>query len=100
MLRHRYHSAVSDVLTSVQRTEESLRRLKNLRERSGTANTGGNASSSGVSDDDKIRMQLYVDISAWSDGIERLGIDRNAIEKLNEIIQLVDGFTKAKILDK
>lgn len=90
---------MSDVLTSVQRTEESLRRLKNLRERSGTANTG-NASSSGVSDDDKIRMQLYVDISAWSDGIGKLGIDRNAIEKLNELIQLVDGFTKAKILDK
>lgn len=88
---------MNEVLTSVQKTEESLRRLKNLR--TGTTNPGS-TSTSGMSDDDKIRLQLHVDITAWSNGIEKLGIDRKSIDKLNDLIQLVDGFTKAKIQEK
>lgn len=48
--------AVSDVLTSVQKTEESLRRLRKDRAAS---------TSVGVSDDDKIRMQLIIDVDAF-----------------------------------
>lgn len=96
---YRYFSAVNDVLTSVQKTEESLRRLKNLRERSGTANPG-NIPSSGMSDDDKIRLQLYVDITSWCEGIEKLGINRKSIDKLDELVQLVDGFSKIKSFEK
>lgn len=91
--------AVNDVLTSVQKTEESLRRLKNLREKSGSSNAG-NSSTSGMSDDDKIRLQLHVDVVSWCGGIEKMGINRQAINKLNELIQLVEGFTKIKILEK
>lgn len=50
-----------DVLTSVQKTEESLRRLKKIRDRSvvsgSTPDRGG--------DDDKIRMQLYYDANYY-----------------------------------
>lgn len=95
----RYFSAVSDVLTSVQKTEESLRRLKNLRERSGSAQHG-NASASGMSDDDKIRLQLHVDICAWCDEIEKLGVNRKSVDKLTELIQLVEESTKIKVTDK
>lgn len=91
---------MSDVLTSVQRTEESLRRLKNLREKSGSAQQGSNTSSSGMSDDDKIRLQLHVDICAWCDEIEKLQIDRKLVEKLPELIQLVEESTKIKVADK
>lgn len=90
---------MSDVLTSVQKTEESLRRLKNLRERSGSAQQGS-ASASGMSDDDKIRLQLHVDICAWCDEIEKLGLNRKSVDKLTELIQLVEESTKIKVTDK
>ena len=53
---HRYLVAVSDVLTSVQKTEESLKRLR--KDRTTTTSTG-------ISDDDKIRMQLVIDVDAF-----------------------------------
>lgn len=94
----RYFATVSDVLTNLKKTEESLRRLKNLREKSGSAQQGSSAT--GMSDDDKIRLQLHVDICAWCDEIEKLGVDRKSVDKLTELIQLVEESTKIKITDK
>lgn len=89
------------MLTSVQKTEESLRRLKNLREKSGSTNQGNVSASGGMSDDDKIRLQLHVDICSWCNEIEKnLGLNRNAIDKLNQLIQLVEDSTKIKIAEK
>lgn len=87
------------MLTSVQKTEESLRRLKNLREKSGSAQPGS-STAPGMSDDDKIRLQLHVDICAWCDEIEKLGVDRNTVDKLNELIHLVEESTKVKVAEK
>ena len=52
----RYFSTTNDVLTSVKKMEESLKRLKR-----------GKASQSvgGMSDDDKIRLQLYLDVQEY-----------------------------------
>jgi len=47
---------VSDVLTSVQKTEESLKRLRKDRVTSVL---------NGINDDDKIRMQLVIDVDAY-----------------------------------
>lgn len=99
MFSFRYYTAVSDVLTSVQKTEESLRRLKNLREKTGSAQQG-NVTVTGMSDDDKIRLQLHVDICAWCDEIEKLGVDRSAVDKLPDLIRLVEETTKIKIAEK
>jgi len=54
---------VTDVLTSVQKTEESLRRLKKIRDKS----TGILPSEpQGTSDDEKIRIQLKVDVDGYT----------------------------------
>lgn len=54
---------VMDVLTSVQKTEESLRRLKKIRDKS----TGILPSEpQGTSDDEKIRIQLKVDVDGYT----------------------------------
>lgn len=55
-------ASVTDVLTSVQITEESLRRLKQIRDKS-----MGSLSSEvqGISDNEKIRIQLQVDVQAY-----------------------------------
>lgn len=55
----RYYETVSDVLNSVRKMEESLKRLKQARKTT-VANPVG--ASSGMSDDDKIRLQLALDV--------------------------------------
>lgn len=93
----RYFAAVTDVLTSVKKTEESLRRLKNLREKSSNNNPNQSSSGSGgMSDDDKIRLQLHVDIITWTNEIEKMHVDRNSVDKLNELNELVESCTRIK----
>lgn len=59
---------VTDVLTSVQKTEESLRRLKKIRDKS----TGILPSESqGTSDDEKIRIQLKVDVDGYANMVKK-----------------------------
>ncbi|XP_062561068.1 conserved oligomeric Golgi complex subunit 2 [Armigeres subalbatus] len=95
-----YYQAVDEVLTSVQKTEESLRRLKNLRDRN--ANSGPITTTTGtdrttMSDDDKIRLQLQVDVIHYVQEIESIGLARGEIEKLDELTQLVEEATKIRI---
>lgn len=92
---YRYFSAVFDVLTSVQKTEESLRRLKNLREKS-TLNTSA-SDRHGLTDDDKIRLQLQVDIIYWATEIDKTGVALSDVEKLDDLKALVEESTKIKI---
>lgn len=94
-LNVQYYSAVVDVLTSVQKTEESLRRLKNLREKS-SLNTSA-SDRQGLSDDDKIRLQLQVDIIHWATEIDKIGVAIGDVEKLDELRALVEESTKIRI---
>ena len=55
----RYYNLTYEVLSSVHKMEESLRRLKKARDR---GLQSGNDSSAGLSDDDKIRMQICLDV--------------------------------------
>lgn len=55
----RYFETVSDVLSSVRKMEESLKRLKQARR---SPATNPVSSSGGMSDDDKIRLQLALDV--------------------------------------
>lgn len=55
----RYYETVSDVLNSVKKMEESLKRLKQARKTTPTNPVGP---SGGMSDDDKIRLQLALDV--------------------------------------
>lgn len=56
----RYYETVSDVLQSVRKVEESLKRLKQAR-KSTPAHAAGPGG--GMSDDDKIRLQLALDVA-------------------------------------
>nr|CAH0108522.1 unnamed protein product [Daphnia galeata] len=83
-LRHvsdipRYLAAVSDVLTSVQKTEESLKRLRKDR------NTSASIATVGMSDDDKIRIQLVIDVDSFVEEARSL-----ASEPLPELQVLLD----------
>lgn len=55
----RYHETISDVLSSVKKMEESLKRLKQARK---TATSNPTGPGSGPTDDSKIRLQLALDV--------------------------------------
>ena len=59
----RYYTVTSEVLTSVKKMEDSLKRLKKVR---GTDKGQG---STGMSDDDKIRQQLILDINSFGEQV-------------------------------
>ena len=103
MFLFRYYSAVDDVLTSVQKTEESLKRLKNLRDntmnKTATSNNNQQSATSGntvITDDDKIRLQLNIDINKWLNEIELMHLDKNKIMKLNDLLMLIDNSINKK----
>uniref|UniRef100_A0A182NSR2 Conserved oligomeric Golgi complex subunit 2 n=1 Tax=Anopheles dirus TaxID=7168 RepID=A0A182NSR2_9DIPT len=95
-----YYQVIDEVLTSVQKTEESLRRLKNLRDRSTTAAPPSAVSSSdrtAPSDDDKIRLQLQADVMHFVRYVEeQASVQRQDVEKLAELVQLVDDAIKGR----
>uniref|UniRef100_A0A336KZD7 Conserved oligomeric Golgi complex subunit 2 n=1 Tax=Culicoides sonorensis TaxID=179676 RepID=A0A336KZD7_CULSO len=96
-LTDQYYNAITEVLTSVQKTEESLRRLKNLREKGGSGTAA--ATRQGMSDDDKIRLQLQVDVIYWTNEIETFGITKSQVKKLVELIKFVEDATKIHVAD-
>lgn len=86
-----YFNVVSDVLTSVQKTEESLRRLRNLKS---ATPSNASASTNAVSDDDKIRLQLRVDVAAWTLELSKLNFQPTQIDKLVELSNIVEDSIK------
>uniref|UniRef100_A0A146M5C5 Conserved oligomeric Golgi complex subunit 2 n=1 Tax=Lygus hesperus TaxID=30085 RepID=A0A146M5C5_LYGHE len=81
-----YYSSVDDVLNSVKKTEESLRRLKKARDKSSNVVTTNDQR---VGDDNKIRQQLLVDVHAYLAGVESFGLKKGSVEQLAELLLLV-----------
>ncbi|XP_045502759.1 conserved oligomeric Golgi complex subunit 2 [Colias croceus] len=85
-----YCKYVEDVLTSVQKTEESLRRLKQIRE----VTSQQNNETTGVTDGDKIRLQLNVDVVHYTKLAESLHINVNKVHKLTDLKSMVNEAVK------
>ncbi|KAF4521789.1 hypothetical protein B566_EDAN012294 [Ephemera danica] len=83
-----YLTAVKDLLTSVQKTEDSLRRLKQIRDKS-SANSQLASGGSAVSDDDKIRLQVLQDCQEFRAQVEALGVNPATIPALCELCDFV-----------
>ena len=78
----RYGEKVSQVLTSVQKMEESLRKLKKSR-------AGAAAAPAGGTDDDKIRRQLALDVTELGTQLGRLGLAADRLEEYSALVALV-----------
>lgn len=67
---YRYHNQTKEVLVSVQRMEESLKRLKKVK--SGGQNPTANNNVEGnkiLTDDDKIRLQIQLDATYFAEKV-------------------------------
>ncbi|XP_041280178.1 conserved oligomeric Golgi complex subunit 2 isoform X2 [Onychostruthus taczanowskii] len=82
----KYYETVSDVLNSVKKMEESLKRLKQAR-RSATSNPVG--TNGGMSDDNKIRLQLALDVEYFGEQIQKMGLETSSIKSFSALAELV-----------
>ena len=83
-LSQAYLRHTADVLTSVQKMEESLKRLKKAR--GGGAAAAAASSDAAVSDDDKIRLQLALDVKSFKSQLDS-SFQFNG-EKLEHFVEL------------
>ncbi|XP_017141250.1 conserved oligomeric Golgi complex subunit 2 [Drosophila miranda] len=90
-----YFNVVKDVLTSVQKTEESLRRLRNVKS-GGSATQTPSGNSASMSDDDKIRLQLRVDVTTWSQELSKLNFQATQFDQLLQLTNMVEDSIKLK----
>eukprot|EP00079_Xenopus_tropicalis_P008432 XP_002931527.2 PREDICTED: conserved oligomeric Golgi complex subunit 2 isoform X2 [Xenopus tropicalis] len=81
----KYYDTISDVLSSVKKMEESLKRLKQARK----TVTSTNTTNAGNSDDNKIRLQLALDVEYFGDQVEKLGLQKHDIKSLQTLTELV-----------
>ncbi|KAJ8284507.1 hypothetical protein COCON_G00033570 [Conger conger] len=84
----RYYETVSDVLSSVKKMEESLKRLKQARKTASSISTGNNG---GPTDDAKIRIQLALDVEYLGDQIQKMGLQTGDITLFSTLLELVQG---------
>ncbi|XP_019612931.2 conserved oligomeric Golgi complex subunit 2 isoform X2 [Rhinolophus sinicus] len=82
----KYCETVSDILHSVRKMEESLKRLKQARK---TTSPSPGGSGGGMSDDDKIRLQLALDVEYLGEQIQKLGLQSKDIKSFPALTALV-----------
>ncbi|XP_070578022.1 conserved oligomeric Golgi complex subunit 2-like isoform X2 [Ptychodera flava] len=83
-LTKEYLGVTTDVLDSVKKMEESLKKLKMRK-----VTSVSNFSADGMSDDDKIRLQLALDVRQFSETMEQLGISSSDVPCYDELSALV-----------
>uniref|UniRef100_A0A8C7SXU1 Conserved oligomeric Golgi complex subunit 2 n=1 Tax=Oncorhynchus mykiss TaxID=8022 RepID=A0A8C7SXU1_ONCMY len=82
-----YFETISDVLSSVKKMEESLKRLKQARK---TVTTNMTDTTGGPTDDSKIRLQLALDVEYLGEQIQKMGLqpaDITMFSTLNDLVQ-------------
>ncbi|KAG8177789.1 hypothetical protein JTE90_017650 [Oedothorax gibbosus] len=81
---------MSDVLTSIKKMEDSLKILKRARDK-----PSGQSAMGAISDDDKIRRQLAIDVNCFEELIVKSGLQGNKVKSLKELKALVLSAEKA-----
>jgi hypothetical protein len=79
----RYSVAVEELITTVQRTEVALQNRRTRRVASG-----------GISDGEKVKLQLYLDFQAYCRDIQDLGVDPSAIGGISKLRTLTEDAQK------
>lgn len=93
LISDKYLLTVSDVLNSVRKMEESMMRLQKMRKSKDTQSTGSNGV---LSDDDKIRLQLSIDVETFGNKMNACGVSVESIEQYQSLVRIVEEARKKK----
>lgn len=74
---NRYSAAVQELIATVQRTEEALKNRKARR-----------TSAGGMSDGEKVKLQLYLDYKEFSRNVEEVGVNVVTVEGVSKLKDL------------
>ncbi|XP_005812226.1 conserved oligomeric Golgi complex subunit 2 [Xiphophorus maculatus] len=83
----KYYETISEVLSSVKKMEDSLKRLKQARKGASAAVTTG--TNGGPTDDSKIRLQLALDVEYLGEQIQKMGLRPSDISMFSTLMELV-----------
>ncbi|RDD44303.1 Conserved oligomeric Golgi complex subunit 2 [Trichoplax sp. H2] len=87
----KYFNIINDILTSVEKTRDSLMRLKK------NIAAAASGSSTSVSDEDKIRLQLQLDVLEFANEIEKFSASSRSLPACQQLIALVQSTNKSNI---
>jgi hypothetical protein len=76
-IAERYAAAVSDLLATVERTEAALKNRKARRTAAGT-----------MSDGEKVKLQLYLDVKAFAASVKEVGLEPSSIIGISKLEEL------------
>ncbi|XP_029306396.1 conserved oligomeric Golgi complex subunit 2 [Cottoperca gobio] len=93
----RYFETISEVLSSVRKMEESLKRLKQARKGASLTSTAG--ANGGPTDDSKIRLQLALDVEYLGEQIKNMGLQPSDISMFSTLMDLVTGSPRARCIE-
>jgi hypothetical protein len=85
-VNERYNALAEELLTTVKKTESSLKRLKKTRPGEEAAAAAGAAA---MSDSDKICLQLFLDVQEHGRQIARFGLAAEQLESFNQLLATV-----------
>ncbi|XP_064110909.1 conserved oligomeric Golgi complex subunit 2-like [Macrobrachium nipponense] len=94
-LSQQYKTVTYDVLSSVHKMEESLKRLKRARDKGAQ---GGSDAGGGLSDDDKIRRQICLDVEFFGSQLQSLQINVESVEAFGSLLVMVTNARDGKFV--
>jgi hypothetical protein len=83
----RYNTLAEELLTTVKKTESSLKRLKKTRP--GEEAAAGAAGAAAMSDSDKICLQLCLDVQEHGRQIAKFGLAAEQLESFSQLLATV-----------
>lgn len=85
-ITERYSAAVDELLSTVKKTEVALQNRRTTRR----------ATSGGISDGDKVKLQLFLDYLEYSAHVEALGVDPTTIAGIAQLESLTEEGSQLK----
>ncbi|KAF7726149.1 Conserved oligomeric Golgi complex subunit 2 [Apophysomyces ossiformis] len=92
----RYMTIVTELLTNLKKTEDSLKKLKKGKKNAVKPVLGSGSSEVVMSDEDKIRLQIYLDVLQIGEQLALLGIDKSKFECYDKLRNFVQPFEKLR----
>jgi len=76
-----------------------LQKMRSSGGRSSTSNISGLSSSNSLTDDDKIRLQLYLDVEYFGKQMNKCGVEVENVEKYQQLLVMVEEAKEKRPVD-
>ncbi|CDS10439.1 hypothetical protein LRAMOSA03115 [Lichtheimia ramosa] len=89
---NRYMTSISDLLTSLRKMENSLKKIKKSKKSTQSTSLLNQQSGRTMSDEDKIRLQILLDVRQLGQELSSLSIDKQSFKLYGKLYEIVKPF--------